>query len=690
MQKKHDLFLDSEKRQYQSPIPSRELILEQIQALDKPISASSLSEVLGVTQKDILLKRLTAMVRDGQLIKDKKDRYRTNKMLDLVLGTVILLKSGEAFIEGAEERIYLSAYQARDLINKDEVLVRPTIKDMNGHRQGVLVEIKKRNTHFIHGIYSVRESGSYLMPFLQMKGPILVKPDDKVADGDVILAHVCHFASRRGPMLVEVEKILGRQETPGIESKLAQSIYAWPGMFSDAALKQVDTFSDRIDLGDRLDWRDKPFVTIDGKDSKDFDDAVYVCQQSYGWDLYVAIADVSFYVKSGTDLDEDAKLRATSVYFPDRVLPMLPERLSNDLCSLKPNVDRYAVGVYMKVTHDGKVIGQNIDRVVIQSKSRLTYQSVQDMLDGKQETLSWFKVPLADFKSLTHCLLEAREKRGAIEFNQSEPQFKLGPNQKIQSILIGKRLFTHRMIEEAMLLCNETTAKMLIQRGIGGIYRNHLPPDLEKMQALEMLLSELSIDCSQGVEHVIRHLSELSQSQREIIQNLIIRSLKQARYQESPEGHFGLSLDFYTHFTSPIRRYPDLMVHRLLLGENQSSALGALAEHCSDQERIADEAVRDAVAWLKAHYMSQKIGQIFQGVISAVMPFGVFVTLNDLGIDGLVHISELLGDYYQYDAEKMILTGRQTGGVFKIGDALSVRVNRVSIWEMKIDFILNT
>ena len=690
MNKKRTLFSSKEKRKQQVSIPSRETILEQIQSLDKPLTGAALAKKMTVDHLDIFFRRLNAMVRDGQLKINKKEQYVANKTMDLVDGLIVLLKNGEAYLEGPNERIYLSPYQARDLMGGDEVVVRPTIKDMAGHRQGVLVEVKKRNTQVIYGVVYFRETGGYLNAFNQVKGPILIAPYDGLTQGDVISAHIKHFASRKGPMVVEVEHIFGQEETPGIESRLAQAVYGWPGAFSNETRAQVAQFSDEIHPEGRLDWRDKPFVTIDGKDSKDFDDAVYVCKKDHGWDLFVAIADVSFYVKSGTALDTDAKLRSTSVYFPDRVLPMLPERLSNDLCSLKPHVQRYAVGVYMKVTSSGSVVDQNIHRVIIESKSRLTYQSVQDMLDGKRDPLPWFKKPLLDFQSLAECLLSAREKRGAIEFNQSEPQYRLGPNQKIQAVVMGKRLFTHRMIEEAMLLCNETTAKMLMKKETVGVYRNHLPPDTEKMQALEILLGELSIDCSKGVEHVIRHLSLLPQEQQDIIQNMVIRSLKQARYEEMPEGHFGLALDYYTHFTSPIRRYPDLMVHRLLLEEDQSSALGALTEHCSGQERVAEEAVREAVAWLKAQYMSHKLGQTFNGVISAVMPFGVFVNVIDLGIDGLVHISELPGDYYEYDAEKLILTGRQNSQVFKMGQSLQVKLNKVSVWDKKIDFILVT
>lgn len=686
MNRKRDL----NKRQPQSSVPSRELILEQIKTLNKPATMSILIEQMQVLHEEIFLKRLSAMVRDGQLNMNDEGQYSVNQILDLVTGSVWLLKSGEAYLEGPSERVYLSPYQARDLMNKDEVIVRPTIKDISGHRQGVLVEVKQRNTHVIHGVFHLRESGGYLTPFVPMKGPILVSAYDHLSPLDVVSARIKHFASRKGPMVVEVDTVFGQLETPGIESRLAAAIHEWPTDFSNETKAQVAKFSNDILPEGRLDWRDKPFVTIDGKDSKDFDDAVYVCQQTHGWDLFVAIADVSFYVKSGTDLDKDAKMRATSVYFPDRVLPMLPERLSNDLCSLKPHIDRYAVGVYMKVTPEGEVVDQSIHRVVIQSKARLTYSSVQDMLDGKRDPLPWFKQPLKDFKSLADCLLLAREKRGAIEFNQCEPQFKLGPNQKIQSVVMSQRLFTHRMIEEAMLLCNETTARLLMKKSSLGVYRNHLSPDAEKMKALEILLGELSIDCSKGVEFVIRHLSQLPQAKQDIIQNLVIRSLKQARYEEAPEGHFGLALDFYTHFTSPIRRYPDLMVHRLLLDEEQSKALGALTEHCSNQERKAEEAVREAVAWLKAQYMSHRIGDSFDGVISAVMPFGTFVTVTALGIDGLVHISELPGDYYEYDAEKMLLTGRQNARVFKVGQPLKVKLNRVSVWDKKIDFVLNT
>ena len=693
-----DPYLDREKSKYKAPLPSREYILNKMEGIKKSLSVAKIAQLINVTdpyQIEGLVKRLGAMVRDGQILKNKRGHYILGSRLALVQGALIQTKDSGGYIideKVKDQKVFLSHYQARDLMPGDRILVRPTKKNDQNELQGVVVDIIDRATDMVYGIYDMLDGEAAIRPLQNyIKHDVLVHSDSELhcRSGDIVAAQILQYPHRHQPMTVKVVENLGTQKTPGIESIVAQRIHKLPMRFSDEVMQEVDSISDEIKLDNRQDWRDFPFVTIDGPSSKDFDDAVFATEAAQGMTvLYVAIADVSHYVKVGGAIDKEAFDRATSVYFPDRVIPMLPEKLSNDLCSLKPECDRYSVGVKMLINEDGKIHSWELNRVVIRSKARLTYSKVNEMINKNIQIPDWFSSSLAHLTHLTKILLSARRERGAIEFNQNEVVMKLGSDKKIKKMEESKRLFSHCLIEEAMLACNESMANMLLKSRTSGVYRNHLPPDEQKLDQLSELVSNLGIDVSQGIERTISSLPELKEEVRAILETALIRSLKQARYEDSSHGHYGLSLQHYTHFTSPIRRYPDLMVHRLLLTDEKLDGLGHITNHCSERERRAEEAVRDAVAWLKADYMSKHIGKTFSGVISSVASFGVFVNISAMGVDGLVHVTELPSDYYRYDSTLLTLTGERSSKVFTLGDLLFVQCQKVSIWDKKIDFVI--
>ncbi len=693
-----DPYLDREKSKYNAPLPSREYILNKMEGIKKPLSVSKIAQMINVTdpyQIEGLVKRLGAMIRDEQITKNKRGLFVLANRMALVQGALMQTKDSGGYIVDEtvkDQKVFLSHYQTRDLLPGDRIIVRPTKKNDQNELQGVVVDIIERATDMVYGIYGMLDGEGAIKPLQNyIKHEVLADSDSEIEcrSGDIVAAQILQYPHRHQPMIAKVVENLGTQETPGIESIVAQRIHKLPMRFSDEVMQEVDSISDEIKLDNRKDWRGFPFVTIDGPSSKDFDDAVFATEGSDGMtELYVAIADVSHYVKVGGAIDKEAFDRATSVYFPDRVIPMLPEKLSNDLCSLKPDCDRYAVGVKMHINQEGKIHSWELNRVVICSKARLTYSKVNEMINKNMQIPDWFASSLAHLTHLTKILLSARRERGAIEFNQNEVVMKLGSDKKIKKIQESKRLFSHCLIEEAMLACNESMANMLLKSRTSGVYRNHLPPDEQKLDQLSELVSNLGIDVSQGIERTISSLPELKEEVRAILETALIRSLKQARYEDSSRGHYGLSLKHYTHFTSPIRRYPDLMVHRLLLTDEKLDSLGHITNHCSERERRAEEAVRDAVAWLKADHMSKHIGKTFSGVVSSVASFGVFVNISAMGVDGLVHVTELPNDYYRYDSTLLTLTGERNSQVFTLGDLLCVQCQKVSIWDKKIDFVI--
>jgi len=498
---------------------------------------------------------------------------------------------------------------------------------------------------------------------------------------------------------------------PGMEIDIALRSFELPHVWSPKALAQAESFGEHIPqeaVKDRLDLRELPLVTIDGSDARDFDDAVYAEKLDSGnWRLWVAIADVSYYVKPDDDLDQDAQERATSVYFPSQVIPMLPEALSNGLCSLNPEVDRLCMACEMIINQDGEIESYQFHQAVMNSKARLIYEQVASILQENDVTLreqfAHVLPGLETMYELFHVMLKAREKRGAIDFEMTETQFLFDENRKIASIEPRKRNDAHRLIEEFMIAANVAAAKYLLASKLPVLYRVHEVPSVEKLSGLREFLGELGLFLGGGDTPEPGHYASLLKTVSKrpdghLLQTVMLRSMKQAVYSPDNVGHFGLGLEAYAHFTSPIRRYPDLLVHRAIkhaISKQKKAswhyseeAMVQLGEHCSMASRRADEATRDVADWLKCEYMRDRVGEVHEGVISGVTGFGLFVELSDIYIEGLVHVTALKNDYYQFDASGHRLMGERTRKSYRLGDSIRVKVVRVDLDEKKIDLDL--
>ena len=459
------------------------------------------------------------------------------------------------------------------------------------------------------------------------------------------------------------------------------------------------------DKQDRLDLRDKALVTIDGEDARDFDDAVYCEPNGNGWRLYVAIADVSHYVQQHSALDTEAALRGTSVYFPQRVVPMLPEAISNGLCSLNPDVDRLCMVCILDIDSSGQVRQSRFHEAVMRSQARLTYTEVAAALIKREiaarKRLGQLLPHLERLHVLYKLLQKRRDKRGAIDFDTTETQILYGADRKIENIIPLERNDAHRLIEECMIAANIAAAEFLSRRSMPCLYRNHEPPSADKLDDLATFLNELGIKFPKRRSVTPKQMSTLLRSIRgrtdeHLIQTVVLRSMSQAVYQPNNLGHFGLALETYAHFTSPIRRYPDLMVHRairhVLKGGKAddfpytAQEVLSLGEHSSMAERRADDATRDAVEWLKCEYLLDKVGLEYDGIISGVASFGIFIELENIYVEGLAHVTSLSKDYYHFDPVAHKLTGERSGRIFQLGDRVRVCVSRVSLDERKIDF----
>ena len=548
--------------------------------------------------------------------------------------------------------------------------------------------------------------------------------------GQYVTVRITHQPNKRNQAVGEVAEILGEHMAPGMEIDVAirthEIPHEWPAEASNEAA-QLKAEVTEVDKQDRIDLRDMPFVTIDGEDARDFDDAVYCRKRTLGgWRLYVAIADVSHYVRIGTALDAEAHRRATSVYFPERVIPMLPEAISNGLCSLNPHVDRLVMVCEMTISGNGKLGGYQFYEGLIHSHARLTYTKVGAMLDGDNEQCLPLRQeyehvvkPLDQLHKLYSALRSARDARGAIDFETQETRIIFGEDRKIDAIVPVHRNDAHKLIEECMLAANVSTAKFLEKHKLDGLFRVHKGPKPSKLENLRGFLGEMGLSLKGGDEPQPKHYQALLSSIKDrpdanLVQTVMLRSLSQAVYTPENEGHFGLGYSAYAHFTSPIRRYPDLLVHRAIRSVIQSKQSSryvkritatqkqpaspwypystanvvVFGEHCSTAERRADAAVWDVEGWLKCEYMQGHIGDYFYGTINAVTGFGLFVELEDVYVEGLVHISALPGDYYHFDAAKHCLQGERSGKSFRLGDTIEVQVVRVDLDEKKIDFEL--
>ncbi|WP_372740222.1 ribonuclease R [Neptunomonas sp.] len=725
---------------YQNPVPSREYILDFLLSWGAPISHGRLCAELKVDDEDgieAVSRRLKAMCRDGQLMSNRKNEFGLIKKMDLISGRVIGHRDGFGFVkpdEGGND-LFISPRQMRQVFDRDRVVVQEIGVDQKGRREGKIVEVLEHCTHKLVGRFKGSAGFGHLRPENQrITQQVMVIADPESAlvyeDDQLVVVELTQQPGKRNMPQGRVIEVLGDHMAAGMEIQVAIHNYDIPNEWPDAIHQEIGDLTPEVEESaklNRVDLRHLPFVTIDGEDARDFDDAVYAEEKaSGGWRLWVAIADVSWYVRPATALDQEAHKRGNSVYFPEFVVPMLPELLSNGLCSLNPNADRLAMVCEMTVSAAGVLSGYQFYEAVINSQARLTYTKVGAMLmepesdDGAalRNEYSHVVPHLEHLYSLYFALRAARVKRGAIDFDTTESRMIFGPQRKIEQIIPVIRNDAHKLIEECMLCANVATARFLSSTDMPTLYRVHDGPKVGRLESLRAYLAELGLNLGGGDEPDPKDYQQLAEwieerPDRHVIQTMMLRSMAQAVYSPENHGHFGLAYPAYTHFTSPIRRYPDLLVHRairaMIHSDSQARTIRRpddfslntdfryrytteqvvqLGEHCSMTERRADDATRDVEAWLKCEFMQDQVGHEYEGVVSAVTGFGLFIELESVYIEGLIHITALPSDYYHFDAAKQRLIGERTRKVFKLGDRLRVQVARVDLDDRKIDFEL--
>lgn len=715
--RKKDQYHEREAQKYENPVPSREFILEYLAERGRPATRKQMIEELEIEtdeEREAFRRRLGAMVRDGQLHKNRAGTYGPIEKMELISGRVMGHKDGFGFVipdDGGDD-LFLNGRQMRLVFHGDRVLARISGIDQRGRSEAIIVEVLEHNTQQLVGKFYSEYGAYFIEPTNQrITQEILIPSQERAGatDGQMVVVAIIRQPSAQERPVGKVIEVLGDHMAPGMEIDVAIRNHDLPYQWPEAVLDESTRFPVEVPaaaIKGRLDLRGLPFVTIDGEDAKDFDDAVYAEPKGKSWVLYVAIADVSHYVMPGSALDQEARNRGNSVYFPERVIPMLPEALSNGLCSLKPEVDRLTQVCEMKINAAGKITDYRFHEAVIHSHARLTYNQVFAMVEENDEALQKkyhaLFPHLQNLFALYHILHEARVRRGSIDFDMPETKIIFGEGRKIERIVQVVRNDAHRVIEECMLCANICAAEYLLKHNFPALFRIHEGPNDQKLDDLRRFLGELGLKLPGRHEPTPSDYAKLLQSiavrpDGHLIQMMLLRSLSQAVYSAENKGHFGLAYDAYTHFTSPIRRYPDLLVHRAIRqilrkqfkqSDDVLRRLEDEGEHCSMTERRADDATREVIDWLKCEFMLNKVGEEFAGVIATVTGFGFFVMLKDIYVEGLVHISSLPNDYYQFDPTKQALLGERSGRRYRLGDALQVKVVRVDLDQRQIDFQL--
>lgn len=704
-------------RRYKHPIPDRNALLDHLREVGQPQSPDAILAAFslkGARMRERLLEQLLGMVQSRHLLRNRGGDFCLAEKLDLVFGTVSGHPDGFGFVlpDDGGERVYLSPREMRPLIDGDRVAAKTDGRDRRDRPYGRVVEVLERGTEEIAGQF-IRERGiGLVVPDNPKIGHRILIPKGEAGSakpGQIVVARILDYPSKWEQPTGTVVQVLGEPSQKGIATDVAIHAHGiptrWPRAVRDSAGKFGRSVPTAAKQG-RTDLRDVDLVTIDGQDARDFDDAVYCEPSGNGWRLLVAIADVAHYVEIGSALDKEAIQRGTSVYFPDRVVPMLPESLSNGLCSLNPKVDRLCMVCEMRVSAEGKVSRSKFYEGVMRSSARLTYSQVSAFLggQGKHGIPQELHKALGSLHALYGAFARNRQKRGAIELDIPQTRIRLDDQGAVLDIVSVARNDAHRLIEECMIAANVQAAKFLRRHNIPGLYRVHARPDPESFGELREYLAGLGLKVPHP-EHVQpRDFNRLAQQVKgradsSAISMAMLRSLPQAEYTPANVGHFGLALDAYAHFTSPIRRYPDLLVHRAIrhivrggkagnysYPADRMERLGAIS---SAHERRAEDATREVESLLKCQFMEDKIGQRFKGVITGVTNFGVFVQLRDAMVDGLVHVSSLDNDYYQFDAALLRLVGERSGTVYQMGDQLDVVVQRVDLDSRRIDFRLS-
>lgn len=705
-----------EANRYETPLPSRELILTTMSEQGIPLSVEQLYMLLDISdqEREIFNRRLKAMEREGQIMQNRKGALCITDKLDLIAGVVQGHPDGFGFLIPDDktktngEDLFLSPKEMSQVMHGDRAMVRMSGLDRRGRPEGKIVEVLERRTQKLVG------------RVIQSSGVTIVAAEDKRVNQDILIPYHLDMGAKSGQVVMvelteqpsvhaqpmgKIIEILGNYADSGMEIEIALRKHNLPHEFSAEAIRIAESYPKLVQEADfkgRIDCRDMPLITIDGETARDFDDAVFAEPQGKGWRLVVAIADVSFYVKPKDALDKEAYDRGNSVYFPRRVIPMLPEALSNGLCSLNPDVERLCMICDMQVDGHGIVKQYKFYPSVMRSKARMTYTKVYEILQNPQGELAqeyaWLNPHLQNLYSVYQLLLKQREKRGAIEFESSETIMIFNDDGKIERIEPSLRNEAHRLIEECMLAANVCASEFLQKHEHPALYRIHEGPTPEKLEQLRTFMAEFGFGVGGGDSPQAKDYCKLldrikDRPDAQLLQTVLLRSMQQAVYSPDNVGHFGLAYEAYAHFTSPIRRYPDLLIHRaikaVLNGDKYKAGdWNELGEHCSMTERRADDATRDVTNWLKCFYMQDRIGEEFEGTVAGVTSFGLFVALDGVYVEGLLHVTELGNDYFHYDKARHEMAGERTAVRYRLGDRLRVKLVRVDLETTKIDFTL--
>lgn len=717
-----------EAQRYERPAPSREFLLTLLDDAGHAMTREQIQKRLELDnemQQEALSHRLRAMERDGQVLRNRRNAYAPVDNLDLVKGRVQAHPDGFGFLipDDGSDDLYLAPREMRQVFHRDRVLARIKGVDRRGRRDGGIVEVLERNTEELVGRVQIAGESAFVAPTdKRLTQDVLVPANDLAGatDGQIVLVHIVQHPDKRRRAVGRVSQVLGNEFAPGMEIEIAMRNHGIPHSWPEAALAQAEAYGDQVPAdakAGRVDLRDTALVTIDGADARDFDDAVFAEKVGNGWRLLVAIADVSAYVSLDSPLDVEAQLRGNSVYFPQQVVPMLPEALSNGLCSLNPEVERLCMVCEMRINAAGKITRSKFYEAVMRSHQRFTYDRVWDLLSADHsntEAVAALSISdaeqtlLPDLQTLYDLyavLRKAREKRGAIDFDTQETRIVFDEQRKVARIEPVSRNDAHKLIEECMIAANVAAASFLGKKKLPTLYRVHPQPDADAIADLRSFLGEVGLQLGGGETpepkdymQVMRRIQD--RPDKRLIETVLLRSLSQANYSADNVGHFGLAHEDYAHFTSPIRRYPDLLVHRGLKHLVQhgskkgwplsSEATQEIGLQCSLTERRADEAVRDAVDWLKCEYMQDKVGEQFSGLVTGVTSFGLFIQLDEVFVEGLVHVTALPDDYYHFDPVQHRLNGERSGRQYCLSDKLDVKVIGVNLDERKIDFELAT
>ena len=716
--RRSDPFFERESQKYDFPLPSREFVIQILADHGVPLRFADLADAMDIHPSELQFfeRRMFAMERDGQVMRNRNGAYLLPAKADLIRGRVQGHPDGYGFVVTDDEGpdIFLGPNEMREVLHGDRVIVRVSGLDRRGRPEGKIVEVLERANTRLVGRVLVENGVTLVVPEnRRISQEVLLEPGSKAklkpVAGQVVVVELVEQPTRYAQPIGRIVEVLGNYADPGMEIEIALRKHELPFEFSAAAKEQTRRLPEKVrkmDWKGRVDLTALPLVTIDGETARDFDDAVFCEREGRGFRLVVAIADVSHYVTVGSALDGEGYDRGNSVYFPRRVIPMLPEKLSNGLCSLNPQVERLCMVCDMAISQTGAIKQFRFYPAVMFSKARLTYNQVAAALYDKDaaalEVIGELLPHLQNLDKLFRVLLKARAKRGAIDFETQETRMIFDDNGKIANIVAESRNDAHRLIEECMLAANVCASEFLQTHEHPVLYRVHEGPTPEKLAKLRDFLGEFGLQLGGGEEPKAADYARLLEKIQDrpdlqLLQTVMLRSLRQAVYSPDNAGHFGLAYEAYTHFTSPIRRYPDLLVHRaikaVLNGERYVPAQDngdweAIGLHCSMTERRADEADRDVENWLKCYYMQDRIGEEFDGSVSAVVPFGLFVALDDVFVEGLVHISDLGSDYFHYDDAHHSLLGERTGERYRLSDRIRVQLVRVNMEASKIDFRL--